>query len=142
MKDESFAVRMTWLHTWSGLFLSWVAFALFLTATISVFWMEITHWAQPELHATQNLSKRALTQYSIDYLQKIAPDSRRWFIYMDDYARNPILVLSWLDKNDGNQLLSLVPDGSGRAVTTETNGGRFFVDFHTTFNHLVDNTGK
>jgi uncharacterized iron-regulated membrane protein len=31
----------------------------------------------------------------------------------------------------------LVPDGSGREVTTVTNGGRFFVDFHWTFNRVV-----
>ena len=32
----------------------------------------------------------------------------------------------------------LVPDGSGRKVTTVTNGGRFFVDFHWTFNREVE----
>jgi uncharacterized iron-regulated membrane protein len=31
----------------------------------------------------------------------------------------------------------LVPDGSGREVTTVTDGGRFFVDFHWTFNRVV-----
>ena len=49
----------------------------------------------------------------------------------------PLLVLSWLDENDAQQFKRLVPDGSGHEVTTVTNGGRFFVDFHWTFNDVV-----
>lgn len=54
--EKSFTQRMTWLHTWFGLTLGWLAFALFLTGTIAVFWFEITYWAQPELHGTKMLS--------------------------------------------------------------------------------------
>ena len=46
-------------------------------------------------------------------------------------------MLHWLDENDAQQFARLVPDGSGREVTTVTNGGRFFVDFHWTFNREV-----
>jgi len=43
--EKSFTQRMSWLHTWFGLVLGWLAFALFLTGTIAVFWLEISHWA-------------------------------------------------------------------------------------------------
>ena len=135
--EKSFTQRMDWLHTWFGLVLGWLAFALFLTGTISVFWMEISHWAQPELHGAKMLSTPATVQYSLDYLRKVAPDSKRWNVYMPDFERHPLLVLSWLDENDAQQFVRLVPDGSGREVTTVTNGGRFFVDFHWTFNRVV-----
>jgi uncharacterized iron-regulated membrane protein len=135
--EKSFTQRMSWLHTWFGLILGWLAFALFLTGTISVFWLEISHWAQPELHGAKMLTVPQTVDYSLDYLRKVAPDSRRWNVYMPDFDRHPLLVLSWLDENDAQQFKRLVPDGSGREVTTVTNGGRWFVDFHWTFNRVV-----
>jgi uncharacterized iron-regulated membrane protein len=137
MEKKSFTQRMDWLHTWFGLVLGWLAFALFLTGTISVFWLEIQHWAEPELHGAKMLSTPATVQYSLDYLRKVAPDSKRWSVYMPDFERHPLLLVHWLDKNDAQQFVRLVPDGSGREVTTVTNGGRFFVDFHWTFNRAV-----
>jgi uncharacterized iron-regulated membrane protein len=135
--EKSFTQRMSWLHTWFGLVLGWLAFALFLTGTLSVFWLEIQHWAQPELHGAKMLSIPATVDYSLDYLRTVAPASKRWNVYMPDFDRHPLLVLSWLDENDAQQFKRLVPDGSGREVTTVTNGGRFFVDFHWTFNNVV-----
>jgi uncharacterized iron-regulated membrane protein len=135
--EKSFTQRMDWLHTWFGLVLGWVAFALFLTGTIAVFWFEIQHWAQPELHGAKMLSPEDTVQYSVDYLDRVAPDSRRWAVTLPDFERHPLLVLNWLDENDAQQFVRLVPDGSGREVTTVTNGGRFFVDFHWTFNREV-----
>jgi uncharacterized iron-regulated membrane protein len=135
--EKSFTQRMTWLHTGFGLVLGWLAFALFLTGTLSVFWLEIQHWAQPELHGAKMLSTQETVQYSLDYLRNVAPDSKRWSVYMPDVERHPLLVLHWLDENDAQQFARLVPDGSGREVTTVTNGGRFFVDFHWTFNRVM-----
>jgi uncharacterized iron-regulated membrane protein len=135
--EKSFTQRMSWLHTWFGLVLGWLAFALFLTGTLSVFWLEIQHWAQPELHGAKMLSTPETVQYSLDYLRNVAPDSKRWNVYMPDFERHPLMVVSWLDENDAQQFKRLVPDGSGREATTVTNGGRFFVDFHWTFNKVV-----
>ncbi len=83
------------------------------------------------------LSTPATVEYSLDYLRKVAPDSKRWSVYMPDFDRHPLLLLHWLDENDAQQFVRLVPDGSGREVTTVTNGGRFFVDFHWTFNRAM-----
>ena len=58
--EKSFTQRMDWLHTWFGLVLGWLAFALFLTGTIAVFWFEIQHWAQPELQELVWLKLRSL----------------------------------------------------------------------------------
>ncbi|MBI4266633.1 MAG: PepSY domain-containing protein, partial [Acidobacteria bacterium] len=135
--EKSFAQRMSWLHTWFGLVLGWLALVLFLTGTIAVFWFEISYWAQPELHGAKMLSPQATVQYSLHYLRKVAPDSKRWSVYMPDFERHPLLVLNWLDENDAQHFARLVPDGSGTEVTTVTNGGRFFVDFHWTFNRIV-----
>ena len=34
---------MAWLHTWVGLWFSWLLFAAFLTGTLAVFAEPITH---------------------------------------------------------------------------------------------------
>ena len=66
-----------------------------------------------ELHGTKMLSPEATVQYSVDYLQKVAPDSRRRAVTLPDLERHPLLVLNWLDENNAQQFARLVPDGWG-----------------------------
>ena len=44
---------MSWLHTWSGLLLGWLLYAVFFTGTLSYFLDEINVWMKPELHQSQ-----------------------------------------------------------------------------------------
>ncbi|WP_320036235.1 PepSY-associated TM helix domain-containing protein [Halarcobacter sp.] len=48
-----FRSKMTWLHTWSGLILGWLLFAIFVTGTSAYYRGEITLWMKPELHKSQ-----------------------------------------------------------------------------------------
>jgi hypothetical protein len=43
----SFRQAQAWLHTWCGLWVSWLLFAVFLTGTLAVFEEPITHWMTP-----------------------------------------------------------------------------------------------
>jgi len=43
----SLTQSMSWLHTWCGLLLGWMLFAIFLTGTLAVFDKEINWWMQP-----------------------------------------------------------------------------------------------
>ena len=47
---EGFRQAMSWLHTWAGLVLGWLLFAIFLTGTLSFFRNELNLWTHPELH--------------------------------------------------------------------------------------------
>ena len=47
---QSFRQSMAWLHTWSGLLVGWVLFAMFATGTSAYFRDDITLWMKPELH--------------------------------------------------------------------------------------------
>ncbi|MDU7523532.1 MAG: PepSY-associated TM helix domain-containing protein, partial [Roseomonas mucosa] len=40
---------MAWLHTWSGLLVGWVLFAVFLTGTAAYLRPEISYWMRPEI---------------------------------------------------------------------------------------------
>ncbi|MEL6415131.1 MAG: PepSY-associated TM helix domain-containing protein, partial [Pseudomonadota bacterium] len=46
---------MNWLHTWLGIALSGVLFAIFWMGTLTVFHLEINRWMMPELRAQVNV---------------------------------------------------------------------------------------
>ncbi|MDN5540760.1 PepSY domain-containing protein, partial [Comamonas sp.] len=48
-EQEGFRQAMSWLHTWSGLLLGWLLFAIFVTGTLSFFKNEFNLWMRPEL---------------------------------------------------------------------------------------------
>ena len=41
---QTFRLSMSWLHTWGGLWFTWILFAIFLTGTLGVFDEPISHW--------------------------------------------------------------------------------------------------
>ncbi|SUY94691.1 Uncharacterized iron-regulated membrane protein [Comamonas testosteroni] len=45
----SFRQAQAWLHTWCGLWFSWLLYAVFLTGTLAVFEEPITHWMTPSI---------------------------------------------------------------------------------------------
>ncbi|WP_298774324.1 PepSY domain-containing protein [uncultured Shewanella sp.] len=51
MKPD-FRRTMIWLHTYTGLIIGWLLFAIFLTGTLSYFNDEISQWMQPEFHVS------------------------------------------------------------------------------------------
>ncbi len=48
---EGFRQAMSWLHTWAGLVLGWLLFAIFLTGTLSFFRNELNLWTHPSCTA-------------------------------------------------------------------------------------------
>ena len=46
---QGFRQSMAWLHTWSGLVVGWVLFAVFVTGAASYYRAEISEWMRPEL---------------------------------------------------------------------------------------------
>lgn len=131
---KTFTLSMLWLHTWAGLVLGWLLFAIWLAGSICVFWWEIDYWATPERHAVPVAERSVLLQSAEAYLQKTAPDAKRWVISLPNPdGRDSVLRLS-----TGSILApsaQFLPDNSGRRITTHTMGGRFFVDFHWTLNN-------
>ena len=56
---EGFRQAMSWLHTWAGLILGWLLFAIFLTGTLSFFKNEFNLWMRPEMHGLQPVAAAA-----------------------------------------------------------------------------------
>ena len=46
---KSIRQSMAWLHSWTGLLLGWLLFAIFVMGTASYYRHEINLWMQPKL---------------------------------------------------------------------------------------------
>ena len=128
MKD-GFRQAMSWLHTWSGLVLGWLLFAIFLTGTLAFFRSELNQWTRPELSpmgapsaASADLAQRAL--------HAKAPGVSQWIMQLSD-ERTPAITLLWRDK-PGARFETVWADPATGALrhARDTLGGDFFYRFH------------
>ncbi|WP_234086852.1 PepSY domain-containing protein [Azonexus sp. R2A61] len=137
----TFRQSMSWLHTWGGLWFTWILFAIFLTGTLGVFDDPISHWLREKgkigeftpLTAEQRADAVRKAQA---YLQEKSPRAEFWTIGLPD-DENPELRVFWradddapvhrlrLDAQTGREL----PPGTAR----ETEGGHHFVHMHFEF---------
>lgn len=124
-----FRDAMTWLHTWAGLLVGWILFAIFLTGTLSFFQDEISSWMQPELKNAAT-PVQAIAQAE-QFLQQKAPDSERWSITLPN-ARTQTTDLIWRTAGqNGRRFERQSLDGTGQAVALrDTRGGSFLYRFH------------
>lgn len=132
MKD-GFRQSMAWLHTWSGLLLGWLLFAVFLTGTVAYFRQEVTLWMQPELHGS--VPDAGTAERAVEQMGRIAPDAAQWTIALPG-DRSPAVSVSWrpadAKPNDRAALKRATLDAGTGAVLEprETAGGNFLYRFH------------
>ncbi|TWA85703.1 putative iron-regulated membrane protein [Azospirillum brasilense] len=132
MKD-GFRQSMAWLHSWSGLLLGWLLFAVFLTGTIAYFRQEVTVWMQPELHGS--IPDAGTAERAVERMSQLAPDAAQWTIALPG-ERSPAVSVSWrpadAKPNDRAALKRATLDAGTGAVLEprETAGGNFLYRFH------------
>ena len=125
-----FRQSMAWLHTWSGLVVGWLLFAIFLTGTVSYFRPEISLWMRPELQ--QAVPGARATEVVIAEMQRRAPTAPSWIILMPS-ERNPVASVFWRDPTAtprGFRQAQLDPRTGGDLAARATSGGDFFYAFH------------
>ena len=66
-----FRQAQAWLHTWCGLWFSWLLFAVFLTGSLAVFQEAITHWMTPEHHAEEAAEALGITAHRLKALNLV-----------------------------------------------------------------------
>jgi len=137
---------MAWLHTWSGLWISWLLFAIFLTGTLAVFEEPIGHWMQPEhaleeaAHASEAplpkvVDRGRRIELALAYMAKEHPKTDMWEIWP---VQRPEQGLSayWFQPGGGYGAADLDPKTGveikheAKATQRQTIGGHHFVDFH------------
>ena len=130
--QNSFKQSMRWLHTYSGLVLGWLLFAIFVTGTSSYYRSEISLWMQPELHYSTQSSNtiNIATQKAVELTKKtssfnvILPDDRRNTIIAtyrekSKKSKRAKRVTTYYDASTGEELNS-----------RKTYGGSFLYRFH------------
>ncbi len=141
--NTSFRQSMAWLHTWSGLLVGWILFAIFLTGTVAFFNDEITVWMQPELKSFRS-SEQALG-HAVRFLEQKAPEARRWNISLPS-KRGEGVNISWQPEQKdgeeprrrrGDRSTSATLDDTGQAVNVrDTRGGNFLYRFHFNLHYM------
>lgn len=133
---------MSDLHTWAGLLLGWVLYAMFLTGTVSYFKDELSQWARPELARADHVPDQATAAQRIaDELGRIAPGTSQWSIRLPD-ARNNSAYAFWRTsgRNAGQQRAfgegNFDPATGQKVDSRETLGGEFFYRFHFQFHYM------
>ncbi len=127
---RSLTQSMAWLHTWCGLLLGWVLFAIFLTGTLAVFDQEIDWWMQPEL-TDQAQSAAAAADVAQRWLTTHHGDESNWNISLPT-ERSPALAVSVGERRRGGGGTQLDPLTGEPVHARETIGGKFFFHFHYT----------
>ncbi|MEG0558343.1 MAG: PepSY-associated TM helix domain-containing protein, partial [Comamonas sp.] len=131
-KPEGLRQSMSWLHTWSGLLLGWLLYAVFFTGTLSYFRDEIDDWMRPELH--QSISDEGTVQRALDAMQAIAPNATTWTLNLPS-ARQTAVEASWRDVGApagraGTQRAEINAATGELLEPRETRGGSFLYRFH------------
>lgn len=122
---------MAWLHTWTGLLLGWLLFAIFVTGTSSYFQEEITAWMTPEVHTVPADAPKSFAA-ATRWLKREAPGASEWSIYSAG-KRAAGLQLYWVNGPDvpADAPTDARLDSAGRkAEARETRGGEFIYRFH------------
>ncbi|TCV01609.1 putative iron-regulated membrane protein [Paracandidimonas soli] len=135
-RPQGLRQSMSGLHTWVGLLLGWVLYAMFLTGTVAYFKDELSQWMRPEVARRLNVPDPGIVAQRMAQAFDGAP---QWSIRLPD-ARNPLVYAFWRDpKEQGRRGFR---DGyfdplTGNAVDSrETMGGDFFYRFHFQFHHI------
>jgi uncharacterized iron-regulated membrane protein len=145
---------MAWLHTWCGLWFSWLLYAVFLTGTLAVFEDPISHWMTPEHHAEEAAleaaSAAAVTgtagadrgqrlARAVAYMAQHHATQDMWEIWPADANGGGELRAYWFDAERRYVMARLdpatgapLPDAAPAVPVRGTHGGHHFVDFHYT----------
>lgn len=135
---EGLRQSMALLHTWTGLLLGWLLFAMFATGTSAYFQDEITRWMQPEI--TGDADPVASAQGAVRFLQRTAPDAASWYISLPN-SRSATTQVYW-QPGEGSAPAkrgetSALLDQTGKEVSTrETRGGFFLYRFHFDLHYM------
>lgn len=139
---------MAWLHTWVGLWFSWLLFAVFLTGSLAVFSEPITHWMTPEHQAAEAsaaerqgapVDRAHRFGLAVDYMARNHAGAGMWEIWPVNRYHDNGLTVYWFDQNGLYADAELDPvtgaeldEHHDEAESRATLGGQHFVDFHYT----------
>lgn len=130
--SDQFRQSMNWFHTWLGLGLGAVLFAVFWTGSLTVFDKEIDQWMKPELRIVDP-DMSTLDDVILPQAESIglAPGSEVWF--SPPQERIPAYRIYYEDDEGVEHEELLNPQTGQRLNLTDSDAGSgFFFHFHYT----------
>src|SRR5690606_2153643 len=127
LMTRTFRTSMTALHTWCGLMLGWLLYAIFITGTASYYRPEITQWMQPELRP-HRAEPAVLMDRALNEIRRQAPDATTIYVRFPN-DRDAGLHLNW-QTPDGARVVRVVDAETARIEARDSRGGEFFYRFH------------
>ncbi|PIT02800.1 hypothetical protein TSA1_20125 [Bradyrhizobium nitroreducens] len=128
-----FRASMNWLHTWSGVVLGSLLFAIFWMGTLSVFDKEIDRWMMP---ATRLAMPAAFSYETMRpaYLAGVAAKAPAVLLLVPN-ERNPVVTALWRNA-DGSFTQRLFDPSTGAELPDQGTlaASRFIYPFHYTLN--------
>ncbi len=99
--EKGFRESMRWLHTWSGLIVGWLLFAIFVTGTSAYYREEINLWMKPEFHKSQ-VSEKTI-QIAVDKAIENTNKSDNVSVTLPDSRNNLIAIRAEKKSNTETQ---------------------------------------
>ncbi len=127
---STFRESMAWLHTWAGVTLGALLFAIFWMGTLSVFDREIDRWMMPDTRLAASPTALSLDRL-VDGVQTLVPaDASRWQAALPT-AREPLVQLRYADP-DRQPVTRHLDPASGTVLPDQGTlaGTRFIFPFH------------
>ncbi len=120
--------RMAELHTWTGVVLGGLLFAIFWMGTLSVFDREIDRWLMPATRVPAGAPPGSLEE-RVQQLQQLAPGQQS-FSMQPPSQRVPVWTLRW--EEQGETVVRHLDPRSGQVVAPVGTYGAsgFFFPFH------------
>ena len=97
-KPRHFRQSMSWVHTWTGLVMGWLLFAVYVTGALSYFRNEITVWMQPELHVAA--ADEDWLPKAVGLLAEKGANAQQWTINPPG-PRSPVVTLAYREAAQG-----------------------------------------
>lgn len=126
---QGFRQSMAGLHSWSGLILGWLLFAIVLSGTATVFRSEIGGWMRPEI--AKAAPPDAAIEAAVRWLGAHHPKAQGWYLTApDDRTVTTQAVFDDPAAPEGYRDIALDPVSGRPDVARATRGGEFFYRFH------------
>lgn len=124
-----FRTSMDWLHTWAGVVLGGLLFAIFWMGTLSVFDREIDRWMAPMTRLAPAGGAVAVEALRSSYETAAAAGASSWFAQLPT-ERAPVLQVTW--REGARQVLRVFDPATGAALPDPGTwaGTGFLYPFH------------
>jgi uncharacterized iron-regulated membrane protein len=121
---------MAWLHTWAGVVIGSLLFAIFWMGSLSVFDREIDRWMQPATRLPAPTQALALDPVITPRAQALATGAAQWSLALPD-ERTPVVSLRWHGA-DGRFVTRALDPRSGEPLPDQGShaGTGFIFPFH------------